>query len=314
VNVSCQVQMNELSQALYRKRKLPCPKSSGPIKKKVCISPGNKVISPKLPFWNDLSKKWSDKLMSCSQTCCDDMASDSWNQSFRDLAQNSWFSVKGQKLKEPKQFSNDQLLHHSLQGNMSDDTDMKAMKIRIFPTNEQKQILSKWFGTCRWTYNQCVNSFQTKTSKAKKKDLRARHVNNDNFKEENTWVPETPYDIRDEAMNDFLKALKATKAKKDLKHFQFKFRSKKDNTQCMAVLKKHWGHKRGVYSDLFNADKMKAEKKYRKHSTTTLASLKRDWINIICAYQSQLELGVKIKLPMTKSIAQYLLIQAYVRL
>jgi putative transposase len=84
-------------------------------------------------------------------------------------------------------------------------------------------------------------------------------VNNENFENENMWVPETPYDIRDEGMNDFLKALKTTKAKKDPKKFHFKFRSKKDSTQSIAVLKKHWGHKRGVYSDILDSKKMKAE-------------------------------------------------------
>lgn len=243
------------------KRKLQCPDSSGPIKKKVCKSPGDKVTNQKVPFWSDLSTKWSDMLISCSQSRSENVTLESWSQSFRNLAQNSWFSVKGQKLRENlKQSFIDQVLHQTLQENISDDTDMKAMKIRIFPNKKQKQIFSKWFGTCRWTYNQCVNSFQTKISTANKKELRAKHINNDNFEDENTWVPETPYDIRDEAMNDFLKALKATKAKKDLNHFQFKYRSKKDNTQSIAVLKKHWGHKKGIYADVLNADKMKSER------------------------------------------------------
>ena len=54
-------------------------------------------------------------------------------------------------------------------------------------------------------------------------------------------MKETPYEIRDEAMADFLKALKATRAKKDLRKFEVKFRSKKDDTQCIAVLKKPLG-------------------------------------------------------------------------
>jgi transposase len=137
--------------------------------------------------------------------------------------------------------------------------ELKAIKIRLFPTKKQQKTLFKWFNTARWTYNQCVDSFQTKKVKANKKDLRAMHVNNENFDQNNKWVPDTPYDIRDEAMNDFLKALKATKAKKNLKKFHFKFRRKKDPTQSIAVLKKHWGHKRGVYSDIFDSKKMKAE-------------------------------------------------------
>ena len=38
------------------------------------------------------------------------------------------------------------------------------------------------------------------------------------------------------------------------KKFQFKFRSKKKaESQSITVLKKHWGHKRGLYADLFNS-------------------------------------------------------------
>jgi hypothetical protein len=38
-----------------------------------------------------------------------------------------------------------------------------------------------------------------------------------------------------------------------VKHFSFKFRSRKDKTQSITVLKKHWNHKTGFYADLFNS-------------------------------------------------------------
>ena len=38
-----------------------------------------------------------------------------------------------------------------------------------------------------------------------KKQLRAKRVNNIYFQESNEWAKRTPYDVRDEAMNDVLK-------------------------------------------------------------------------------------------------------------
>jgi len=153
---------------------------------------------------------------------------------------------------------------------------MKVNKIRVFPTKEQDVKFKKWLGAARWTYNQCVEYYkqcvellETRALRAKmtkkafqkalranmtKKALRARCVNK-NALTEHEWVTDIPYDIRDEAMNDLLKALKnELKAKKDLKKNTFKFRSLKDETQSITVLEKHWDkHRSGVYANVFNS-------------------------------------------------------------
>ena len=88
-----------------------------------------------------------------------------------------------------------------------------------------------------------------------KKTLRQLYIKEEAIIEEFPWLNDVPFDIRDEAMNDVLKALKATYAKKDVKHFEFKFRSKKDETQSITVLKKHWKHfktKGNKYGCLFD--------------------------------------------------------------
>jgi len=181
-------------------------------------------------------------------------------------ASGSWFCTRFQHLNGKSNISDplwtfiDNVCDSDSSSDVHDDNRLKAIKIRIFPTKEQENKLKQWFGTARWTYNRCVESYQAKTCKPTKKNLRQRIINNDNFKDNNCWVKDVPYDIRDEAMNDFLKALKATKAKKDVKKFSFKFRSKKDRTQSITVLKKHWGHGFGVYSDLFHFKNMKAER------------------------------------------------------
>lgn len=83
----------------------------------------------------------------------------------------------------------------------------------------------------------------------KKKELRAHALNADALHLEPwQWVKETPYDIRDEAMNDCHKAYKINKMRVKsggIAHFRMQFRTRKDPTQSIAVLSKHWNHTRG---------------------------------------------------------------------
>jgi putative transposase len=105
-------------------------------------------------------------------------------------------------------------------------------------------------GTARWTYNRCLAAVQNEGVKRCKKDLRARCLNASNFKgNDNKWVLETPYDIRDEAMNDLLKGY-ASNFAADRKSFKMKFRTKKDRQQSIAILSKHWGKSRGEFAFL----------------------------------------------------------------
>jgi putative transposase len=119
----------------------------------------------------------------------------------------------------------------------------KAKKIRLFPTCDQQCTLLRWFGAARWTYNRCVESCtrRDEPESATKENLRALHINScsPNLPE---WTKETPYDVRDEAMNDFIKAYSTQKmlvAQGKRKCFTMKFRSKRRD-QSIAVLSKHW--------------------------------------------------------------------------
>jgi putative transposase len=64
-----------------------------------------------------------------------------------------------------------------------------------------------------------------------------------------TWVTDVPYDVRDEAMRDLLKAFKTCFAKGD--KFKMRFRSRKASQDTITVLAKHWGRTRGAYAALF---------------------------------------------------------------
>lgn len=107
------------------------------------------------------------------------------------------------------------------------------------PTEKQKETLNRWIGTTRWTYNQALASIKNGT-KMNKGELRSQVVNNNNFKDkEEVWVLNTPYDVRDEGMNDVLKAFHSNfeKRKKNPEFkFEIGFRSKKKAAQESFVL------------------------------------------------------------------------------
>ncbi|GBB86156.1 hypothetical protein RclHR1_01260027 [Rhizophagus clarus] len=96
----------------------------------------------------------------------------------------------------------------------------KAQRIRLLPTQEERLKLRRWIGTARWTNNA-----------------------------ELKWVMETPYDIRDEAINNLLKGY-STNFATNRKKFKMKFRSKKDPHQSIVIHSKHWDKSRGEYSFL----------------------------------------------------------------
>lgn len=119
----------------------------------------------------------------------------------------------------------------------------KCMKIQVLPTIEQKDILRRWIGTSRWTYNQCV-SYHKENPFCSIKELRLKFLNEEVLKgTEFEWALNVPYDVRDEGARDFMKAVESNKAKlkKDDKHkYEVRFRSKKMcNQETINILGKH---------------------------------------------------------------------------
>lgn len=116
----------------------------------------------------------------------------------------------------------------------------KAKKIKLRLTSNQKKVLSEWFDTARWTYNQVVQGIKEGTVKKTLKDLRAAYVNNINYENgaTNFWVLRTPYEIRDAAMTDACLAYDTNfaKRKKNQSHtFEVKFKSRKLATDSIAI-------------------------------------------------------------------------------
>jgi putative transposase len=123
-------------------------------------------------------------------------------------------------------------------------------RIRLLPTREQATTLRQWVGAARWTYNQCVAAFREGSGAVAEnttaKALRAHCVNSDAplVRENAAWLLSVPYDVRDEGMRDFRKALKTTFALKRTGHinrFNMRFRSKKRAVrESIVAHAKHW--------------------------------------------------------------------------
>ena len=106
-------------------------------------------------------------------------------------------------------------------------------------------ILKQWFGVYRWTYNQCVRAYYSGefrpsgSKRAQQGNLRALFVNkNSSFLKDKQWVFDVPYDVRDEALREFLNNLNTELGKEH--KFRLKFKSKDDKSTSIQLLKKHW--------------------------------------------------------------------------
>jgi transposase len=193
----------------------------------------------------------------------------SWNGCSQDTIQNSWFSttVKVHKKKEtnyamtysqpllslwlttmeggPQQIANDAenpppTKKRKVKKKKKSDKPStgKVIKIRVYPSADQKKKLKQWFGTARWIYNQCLSLVQTDLSKRWKKELRKAIVNSDCFATQNQWALQTPYEVRDAAMVDLLNVYNSNFAKrsKNPQHqFTMHFRSKKAPQETIMI-------------------------------------------------------------------------------
>jgi putative transposase len=123
----------------------------------------------------------------------------------------------------------------------------RTRKIRIYPTTKQRVVLNDWFDTARWTYNRCVDACEDDGTSRNKKTLRNLWLNNATLEYEYEWALRTPYDVRNEAMCDVLKAYKTNFAllrAKHIKRFKMKHRESKATSQSIVIHSKHWKKKK----------------------------------------------------------------------
>ncbi|KAK9310870.1 hypothetical protein V1524DRAFT_371998, partial [Lipomyces starkeyi] len=214
-------------------------------------------------FWTEVTRGLSQEWPLVSGT--------SVSGSSRSVESDSWFSIEvhpqtgapapnSRKSFLPTLITSEE--QQSAGGDGDDDDDkLRVPKICLFPTTSQKETLRQWFGAQRYIYNKCVALVQG-GMKPTQKELRAVLLNSktSQLNDSEKWLEQYAYDLKDEAIRDFMKNYYSNMAKykKTKNPFTLKFRSKYAPTQSLSVLKKKWNHKLGFYSSVFSPSNMAA--------------------------------------------------------
>ena len=139
---------------------------------------------------------------------------------------NSWFSNNKNFLLNKSLLQTCSLSSPSFHVEFMDsgNTVQRSRKIRVYPSKEQKSILSNWFGASRFAYNKAVEYLRQPDTKAQWKSIKT-----DLMHDMPEWMNNVPYQIKSVAIRDCCQAVSAAKKKfKQTGKFQeVKFRSKK---------------------------------------------------------------------------------------
>lgn len=161
---------------------------------------------------------------------------------------NSWFSTsKNYHLNRNLLPISSQLLQSfHVEFKDSENTVRKSRKIRVYPNQEQKQILNQWFGAARYSFNRTVEFLKTPETKAQWKNIKTKLI-----AELPEWAKETPYQIKSVAIRDCCQAVSNAKKKfkQTGKFNEVKFRSKKRGDNNLFIPQSAVSEK-GVYHTL----------------------------------------------------------------
>jgi len=187
------------------------------------------------PFWNNQCKEISQRLWLPTEIDFVGSPSTFWNTSSQSMESNSWFSMKKMENQQVK-ISQTTLcpLYISTPVEKWEEEGIRARKIRLYPTADQKTILRNWIGARRYVYNRVLASINN-GEKINSYELRNKYVtsktrdgqNNPLIKE---WEKKIPKDIRNGAIRDLVKNYKVcfSNKKNKNKNFKMKFCSVKD--------------------------------------------------------------------------------------
>jgi putative transposase len=220
------------------------------------------------PCWTLHAKDLSPKLWLPTETDYVDSPLNWWNGSFQTIKSNSWFSIKAwnpQKMENWQKTCWPSSTFSIAESTEEESTKVKGSKktaekqpknvpetkpkgmkprtkvppnsctrVKLVPKPEVAQMLKRWFGTVRYTYNWALGCM-TKKPKSYKINafwLRKRFINECNIPLSKRWILDTPKHVRDGAIQDLVQGYKTNFEKKKLNpehKFCMKFRSKKEN-------------------------------------------------------------------------------------
>ena len=179
------------------------------------------------PFWNKQVKDMSLKLWLPTKIDLLGLELKSSNGLSTKMVENSCFSttLSCHPKKSLQQIYYPSSMFSHVECTVLGNTAVKSKKIRAYPSQLQKKILKKWFGTARFVYNKTVEFLNKPDTKANWMGIKT-----DIIKALPDWADEIPYQIKSLAIKDACIAFKVNKmkAKQTGQPFKIKYRSRKN--------------------------------------------------------------------------------------
>lgn len=203
------------------------------------------------PFWDDSCEVISSHLLSHTQ-----IDSAALETILSKKVENSWFLTerKVHMNKSSQKIYLQPYMPFLVRSKDLEDTQIKARKIRIYPTQQQKTLFKQWFGVSRKFYNETLTIYENGSEKSWDKVYKDIAEQN----KEHDYIKSVPYQIKKIAVKDYRKALSINKmkAKRLGKPFEMKFKSKKNPKQSCYIPKAAISSS-GIYHTIAGKLKMK---------------------------------------------------------
>ena len=195
-------------------------------------------------FYDDLCKDISSHLLSHKDM---DNAMSECAKSSCAMTVKSWFSTRQVTVKNKNsQESYVQTLMSPYTGCVvSDAIQTKSRRIRIYPTQQQKQLFKQWFGVERKVYNTCVNHFNEKNIKVKGWMKMSKTILSELTED---YIKSVPYQIKNMSVKDSYTSwmTNCKKTKQTGKPFKLRYKSRKKPIQSCYIPKTAVSEK-GIY-------------------------------------------------------------------
>lgn len=236
------------------------------------------------PFWNKSCQEMSKKLLLPSMTDLQGLDLNLFCSSVNTSIQNLPFSqIKTiNQSNKNLQTTSSQSLHIIPQNSMVCENMTYTRKIRFYPNTEQKKYFKSFFGATRYLYNKTIDLYKNR-DKTKPFSLSLPNVrplvlkNNNELMEEDPefWLKNIPYDTRQLAIKSALSSIKSSLEllkNKQIKYFNHKFKSKKNNKQIFYVDHRALKNLTLFPSLLKDNSKLKVKKRYKQYENYVMES------------------------------------------
>lgn len=201
----------------------------------------SQVVKEKVlaPFYDDYCKEISLHLLSHKEIYCAGSDLNSSDSYLSRMVDNSWFSTdrKFNSNNNSQKIFSQFCISSQLACTVSENTLIKARRIRIYPNQKQKILFKKWLGVSRLYYNTSVGNYKKEEFSKESWMSMFKIVNNELSLSD--YIKQIPYQIKKIAVRDCRTNLIINKkiSKQTGEPFEQKFKSKKNVIQSCHIPK-----------------------------------------------------------------------------